>query len=173
MTAGKSTLTAPLLVIFLVVVFDRLSKWQIRSSFVLFESREIIPGFFNLTYLHNNGAAFGFLAGDHGWWRQIFFVVITLAALVFIGAALRHFRHKSVIYSYSLGLIAGGAVGNLIDRLRFGFVVDFLDFYIKGCHWPPFNVADSAICIGVGMFLLVDIRSRKPEDRGRKTDDSE
>jgi len=155
----------PLLIIFLVVVFDQLSKWQVMNTFVLFESREIMPGLFNLTYLHNSGAAFGFLAGNHGPWRQIFFVLIAFAALVFILVAFKHFRHKSLLYIYSLGLIGGGAVGNLIDRLRFGYVIDFLDFYVKGHHWPAFNVADSAICVGVGMFLLAEIRTQRTDNR--------
>ncbi len=154
MAGKKPTLLTLLTIILLVVVADQLSKWQVTNSFILFENREVIPGFFNLTYLRNNGAAFGFLAGNHGPWRHIFFVVIALAALIFILITFRHFRHKPLIFVYSLGLIGGGAGGNLIDRLRFGFVVDFLDFYIKGHHWPAFNVADSAICVGVGMFLL-------------------
>ena len=149
----------------LVVIIDQLTKLRVRNTFVLFESREIIPGFFSLTYLHNSGAAFGLLAGNHGAWRQIFFVVIAFLALIFIVAAFRHYRRKPLIFIVALALIGGGAAGNLIDRLRFGFVVDFLDFYLKGHHWPAFNVADSAICVGVGLFLLAEIRSQKPEDR--------
>lgn len=137
-----------------VVIVDQLSKWRVISTFMLYESREVIPGFFNLTYIRNSGAAFGFLSGDHGMWRQVLFVVIALAALVFMFSAFSYFRQQGGLFVYALGLIGGGAVGNLIDRLRFGSVIDFLDVYVKGYHWPAFNVADSAICLGVGMFLL-------------------
>ncbi len=165
MAAGKPTLFTPLLLMALVVIVDQLTKQQVTNSFVLFESREVLPDFFNLTYLCNTGAAFGLLAGDHGWWRRTFFVLVAVAALGFISAAFRHFRHKEPIFVYSLGLIGGGALGNLIDRLRFGYVIDFLDFYIGGHHWPAFNVADSAICVGVGMFLLGSFLYRETEER--------
>ncbi|MCD6388248.1 MAG: signal peptidase II [Desulfobulbaceae bacterium] len=144
----------PLSIMFLVVVLDQLTKWRVITTFMLYESHEVLPGFFNLTYLRNTGAAFGFLAGDHGMWRQVLFVGIAVVALIFMFTAFFHFRKQGMLFVYGLGLIGGGAVGNLLDRLRFGSVIDFFDFYIKGHHWPAFNVADSAICVGVGMFLL-------------------
>jgi len=138
----------------LIIVADQLTKWLIMSRFGLYEIKEIVPGFFNLTYLHNTGAAFGLLANANPAWRPYFFIGIALAALVFVFFAFRQYRHRSAVYVFAFSCIGGGAVGNLIDRVRFGSVVDFLDFYVATHHWPAFNVADSAIVVGVGLFLL-------------------
>jgi signal peptidase II len=137
-----------------VVIVDQLTKLWIMASFALHEQLTIIPGFFNLVYVTNTGAAFGFLAGSKNLLRQSFFVAVAIVALVVIVFAYAHLKRQGKIFVYALGLIAGGAVGNLIDRLRFGSVVDFLDFYIGSYHWPAFNAADSAITTGVGLFLL-------------------
>ena len=137
-----------------VVGADQLTKWWVLSSFALHESRVVLPGFFNLTYVTNTGAAFGFLAGAPHWWRQAFFVTVALAALAFLGYSYRQFQAQGRLAVWGVGCIAGGALGNLIDRLRLGSVVDFLDFYVRNHHWPAFNVADSAITIGVALFLL-------------------
>lgn len=142
------------IIILLVVVFDQLTKFWVIRNFSMFESREIIPGFFNLIYITNPGAAFGLLSGNHGGWRHVFFVTVAVVAIGVMVAALKQFRNEGKIFIVAIGLIAGGAVGNLVDRLRLGEVVDFLDFYVKGYHWPAFNVADSSITIGVGMFLV-------------------
>lgn len=141
-------------IILAIIVSDQLTKLWVVDNFRLFESREIIPGLFSLTYITNSGAAFGFLNGDYGIWRQIFFVVVALAALCFMLVSLRQLRKEGKVFVVAISLIAGGACGNLIDRLRLGSVVDFLDFYIKDAHWPAFNVADSAITVGVAVFLL-------------------
>jgi signal peptidase II len=145
---------SPILIAATVVLLDQLTKWWVLSSFELYESVPVIPGFFDLTFVINTGAAFGMLAGDQNPWRQLFFVVVTLIALVVLVAAFRQYRRQGGFYVVAIGLIGGGAVGNLIDRLRFGHVVDFLDFYLKGYHWPAFNVADSAISVGVAFFFL-------------------
>ncbi len=137
-----------------VVIIDQLSKMWIMAAFALHEQQNIIPGFFNLVHITNTGAAFGFLAGSNTMLRQAFFVVVAIIALIVIVFAYGHLKQQARIYVYALGLIGGGAIGNLIDRLRFGSVVDFLDFYIGSYHWPAFNAADSAITIGVGLFLL-------------------
>ena len=137
-----------------VVGADQLTKLLVVHSFALYESREIIPGFFNLTYLVNNGAAFSILAGQPALWRQAFFITAAAIALILIGVAQRSFGRQSKVYSLALALIAGGAIGNLIDRIRLGHVIDFLDVYAGSYHWPAFNVADSAICIGVALFLI-------------------
>ncbi|MCL2459426.1 MAG: signal peptidase II, partial [Desulfobulbus sp.] len=110
-----------------------------------------------LTHLTNNGAAFGMLAGQPALWRQAFFIAAAAIALVCIWIALRSFSQRSWIYSAALGLIAGGAIGNLIDRIRWGFVVDFLDFYLGQSHWPAFNAADSAITVGVALFMVYNL----------------
>lgn len=141
----------------LVVVLDQLSKIWVVHHFILYESREIIPGFFNLIYLTNTGAAFGLFAGHPSWLRQVFFIgvaVIALSAIFFIH---RKIKDISRWYTVSLALIGGGAVGNLLDRIRLGSVVDFLDFYIGSHHWPAFNVADSAITVGVAIILLTNV----------------
>lgn len=138
----------------IIVVADQVTKWWILDTFVLYETRTVIPGFFNLTSIRNTGAAFGLLAGNDGGWRPWFFGAIALVALTAIFFLFKHYRQRGTIFVYALACIAGGAVGNLIDRIRFGSVVDFLDFYIGRYHWPAFNVADSAIVVGVGLFLL-------------------
>ncbi|MFZ5774674.1 MAG: signal peptidase II [Thermodesulfobacteriota bacterium] len=138
----------------LVVLLDQWSKALVMEHFTLYELRPVIPGLFNLTHLTNTGAAFGMLAGAQTTWRQLFFVGVAVVALGVMIFSFKHFRSQSRLYIHALGLIAGGAVGNLIDRVRFGAVVDFLDFYVGSHHWPAFNVADSAITVGVGLFLL-------------------
>ena len=138
----------------LVVFLDQASKLWIVNHFSLYESLVIVPGLFNLTYLTNTGAAFGMLAGQPALWRQAFFISVAIVALFLVIFLFRRLRHESVFYELSLGLIAGGALGNLIDRIRFGSVIDFLDVYIGSHHWPAFNVADSAISVGVGIFLV-------------------
>jgi signal peptidase II len=149
----------PLAWLLLVVVLDQATKWMVMASFSLYELRPIIPGLFNLTYLTNTGAAFGILAGAKTVWRQLFFVGVALAAMLILFFSYRQFRSQGKIFAHAIGLIAGGAIGNLIDRLRFGAVVDFLDFHLGAHHWPAFNVADSAITIGVGLFILGSILS--------------
>ncbi len=150
-------------IIFGVVAFDQATKWWIMATFKLYESREIISGFFNLVHLHNTGAAFSLLASVDGAWKQWFFIVVAIGALGFILYLFSQYCVDKMAYTVALGLIGGGAVGNAIDRLRFGYVVDFLDFYVAGHHWPAFNVADSAICVGVGLFLYRNLRDGNPD----------
>ena len=138
----------------LVIIIDQLTKLWIMTNFALHEQQNVIPGLFDLVYVTNTGAAFGFLAGSKNLLRQVFFVGVAIVALVVIVYAYGHLKRQGKIFVYALGLIGGGAIGNLIDRLRFGSVVDFLDFYLGSYHWPAFNAADSAITVGVGLFLL-------------------
>jgi len=151
------SLIIPMAWLLAVVVLDQATKALVMERFAMFELLPVIPGLFNLTYLTNTGAAFGMLAGAPTIWRQVFFVGVALAALGVLGFSYRQFRSQGTIFAHAIGLIAGGAVGNLLDRLRFGAVVDFLDFYLGTHHWPAFNVADSAITIGVGLFILGSI----------------
>ena len=141
-------------VIALVIFCDQVSQFWIVSNFALYETRPVLPGFFNLTYLTNTGAAFGILAGQPAVWRQVFFVGVAMVALCVIITMFWRLRHESYFYELSLGLIAGGALGNLVDRIRLGSVVDFLDVYVGRHHWPAFNVADSAITVGVTIFIV-------------------
>lgn len=150
----------------LIIAADQFSKFWIMSSFERYETKAVIPGFFNLTYITNTGAAFGFLAGEAGQWRQVFFIAVATVALVILAFAYRHFMDRGRLAAMAICLLAGGAAGNLIDRLRFGSVVDFLDFYIGRYHWPAFNVADSSITIGISLFLLSSFldRDKEPEN---------
>jgi len=157
------------LLILVVVLLDQITKFWIVNSFNLYETREIIPGFFNLVYCTNSGAAFSILAGPSSLVRQCFFIVVTIIALVFVISLYRKHREQSKLYLYGFGLIAGGAVGNLIDRLRHGAVIDFLDFYIGYRHWPAFNLADSAITIGTGLIMLVMFVSEKSTTKTNNT----
>lgn len=137
----------------IVIALDQITKTAISSSFVMHESFPVINGFFNLVYVMNPGAAFGFLASASATFRYIFFIGITCLALVLIIYYLIKNEKGSIISVISLTLIFGGAVGNLIDRIRFGAVVDFLDVYISTYHWPAFNVADSVICVGAALMI--------------------
>ncbi len=151
-----------IILVFAVILSDQLSKWLILGSFTHHESSVLIPGFFNLTLVMNTGAAFGLFAGELSTGRLLFFAGINLAALTVLFIAFRQLKNQGSIYIIAIGLISGGALGNLTDRLRFGAVIDFLDFYIGRYHWPAFNVADSAICIGVGLFLIGNFFTNPP-----------
>jgi signal peptidase II len=147
-----------------VLILDQLTKAVVAARFALHESVEIIPGLFSLTLVHNSGAAFGFLA-EHGPWRLWFFLLTALAALVGITLFYLKSPEKGWLLLFGCSFIAGGAAGNLIDRIRFGYVVDFLDFYIDGLHWPAFNVADSAITVGTALLALYLLREEKEKKR--------
>ena len=155
---AENTLTRSMLVFFPIILavlcLDQATKWWIMHNFVLHESRVVIADFFHLTFLTNNGAAFSMLAGQPALWRQVFFLTAASAALVFIWIAQRSFGRRSMRYTVALALIAGGAIGNVVDRIRFGFVIDFLDVFIGQYHWPAFNIADSAISVGVVLFIV-------------------
>ncbi|MGL1931864.1 MAG: signal peptidase II [Desulfotalea sp.] len=147
----------------LVVVLDQLSKLWILDNFKMFDSVEIVPNFFNLIYVVNPGAAFSFLADVDSPWRHYFFIGVGVVALVGLSYYIHMLRNESKWYHFSLSLIAGGAVGNLIDRVSYGHVIDFLDVYYGSYHWPAFNVADSAICVGVGIYLVKSITESRKE----------
>ncbi|MBM9529042.1 lipoprotein signal peptidase [Desulfoprunum benzoelyticum] len=153
------------LVVFGAVVLDQLTKLWILRTFELYESREIIPGLFNLVYVTNTGAAFSILADVDSPWRHYFFLGIGLLAT--IGLTIYYYRLRAAhrAYAVALGLVVGGALGNLIDRLRLGSVVDFLDFHLAGRHWPAFNVADSAICVGAVLFLIISFVTEQKDSK--------
>lgn len=153
------------LIVLLVIATDQLTKLLILQTFQLYEVKEIIPGFFNLVYVTNTGAAFSMLAGVDSPWRHYFFLGIGVVACIGLTIAYYRFRSSHGGYGIALALIAGGALGNLIDRVRLGSVVDFLDFYFGSYHWPAFNVADSAICIGAVLFLIVNVLEERKNSR--------
>lgn len=134
-----------------IIVADQLTKWLVLASFAPGERREV-TGFFNLVLVFNKGAAFSFLADAPGWQTPLL-VIFALAAAVIVSVLLVRSPHRRP-YQAGLALILGGAVGNVIDRLRFGQVVDFLDLHAGGWHWPAFNVADSAITVGAVLLIL-------------------
>ncbi|HEY4485792.1 MAG TPA: signal peptidase II [Nitrospiria bacterium] len=136
-----------------VILIDQITKAVIQNTMRLHESIPVIKNFFSLTYIRNPGAAFGLLADHDGAWRTIFFVVISLAAVVFLLTLYAGLSRSARFARLAVSLIMGGAVGNLVDRIRYGEVVDFLDFYIGSHHWPAFNAADSCITIGVGLLI--------------------
>jgi signal peptidase II len=143
-------------IILCTIVFDQLTKFLIVDSLRLYESLTVVPGFLNLVHVTNSGAAFSLLANVDSPWRHYFFLGVGGLAMAGLSIAYLKLRKVNKYYSWSLALIAGGAGGNLIDRIRFGAVIDFLDVYIGRYHWPAFNVADSAICIGAGLFLILN-----------------
>ena len=148
----------PLLVALCVVLLDQASKEWVRGAFSLHESVPVIPGFFHLTYIRNTGAAWGLFSGQN--------IALSALALVML-AVLVAFRRKILppgrVHRVALGLLCGGIVGNLFDRLRLDYVVDFLDFFVRSSHFPAFNVADSAICIGVGIYVLGTLLVQAPD----------
>jgi signal peptidase II len=137
-----------------IVVVDQVTKYWIMQSMRLHESIPIVPNLFSLTYIRNPGAAFGLLAGSSNAFRMVFFGITSLFALALLGTILFRLPEKDWVGQMSIAGILGGAIGNLIDRLRFGEVIDFLDVYVESYHWPAFNVADSAITVGVACLII-------------------
>lgn len=136
----------------IIVLIDLYTKHLIQNAFVYGEQLTI-TSFFDLVRYHNEGAAFSFLANAGGWQKWFFSSVSMIAVLVISYLLKKHQRQK--LFCLGLALVLGGAIGNLYDRLTLGYVVDFLSFHVNGHFWPAFNVADSAICVGVA-FLLLD-----------------
>lgn len=146
----------------MLVVIDQLTKFYIDSNFVLYQSLEVISGYFNITYIRNSGVAFGILSGFKGIVSQIIFIFISLIAISAIIIIYRGTDDKMIFSRISLSLILSGAIGNMIDRIfRGGEVIDFLDFHWKSYHWPAFNIADSCITIGVILLMITMIKNKQ------------
>jgi signal peptidase II len=151
-------------VTFALVAIDQFTKMAVHSTFELGEQIKLIEGYFSLTYVRNQGAAFGIFNQAQPTFREIFFLSIPPIAVFVILLFLYNLPETETLEIYALSLISGGAIGNYIDRLRFGYVVDFLDFHIKNFYsWPVFNVADSAIVVGVGILSIL-MFSKKKQD---------
>ena len=159
MTAAKIRFLA--LVALSILVLDQLSKALVLAHLPLGASVPVIPGFFNLTHVHNPGGAFGFLAGMSSQARAAVFIFASLAAAALILWIYVQTPADQRLLAFGLALVFGGAIGNLIDRVRFGVVVDFLDLFIGDLHWPAFNVADSAITVGVLIFAAHVVFAKK------------
>lgn len=139
-----------------LVAFDQLVKMYIHTHYQLGESTPVLPGFFNITYVRNFGAAFGFLGQSHPAFREIFFLAMPPLALLIILLIMRGVPDSDKTQIFALSSVFGGAIGNYIDRLRFRYVIDYLDFHLKEQYtWPAFNIADMAIVCGVGALLVI------------------
>jgi signal peptidase II len=145
------------------LVLDQASKLLVDSTMQLYQSIPLLP-FFKLTYVHNTGAAFSFLS-EAGGWQRWFFAGLALVISIVIAVWLSRLEKHETLLAVALSLILGGAVGNLIDRLAYGYVIDFLDVYYGTWHWPAFNIADSAITLGVVLMLLESFGLGKTKDK--------
>lgn len=146
--------------LFATVIIDQLLKSYIRSMMALHDSITVIPGFFNITYGTNPGAAFGFLAKAPPAFRTLFLILVSIVAIVLILYFIVKNKATDNLLTLSLSFIMGGAIGNLVDRVRAGEVTDFLDFSLASYHWPAFNMADSFISIGA-VILIYEIFKRR------------
>ncbi|MBI3995709.1 MAG: signal peptidase II [Nitrospirae bacterium] len=144
-----------------VFILDQVTKAVIQKTMQIHESIPVIDRLFNLTYIRNPGAAFGLFAEHGNGLRMVFFSTISVVAILFLWTLFVKTPKEARLGRLSIAMVMGGAFGNLADRIRFGEVVDFLDFYIGPYHWPAFNVADSSISVGVVLMIWYFIR----EDR--------
>ena len=151
-----------------IVLLDQLSKLLVVRSMHLGQGIPVLPGFFDLTFVLNPGAAFSLFATLPEWIRNPFFVLISIAAAILIVVYRSRYVRENRLASASLSLILGGAIGNLVDRLRYGVVVDFLDAHVADYHWPVFNLADSAISVGVTLLLLEMLLEWRRERKGSR-----
>ena len=146
-----------------IVVIDQITKVVIMQKFVLHETL-FVTSFFNLVRVHNSGAAFSLLA-DAGGWQRVFFIVVAVVASIWVVWLLRRYPQQK-LFCLALGMILGGAIGNLIDRVLFGAVVDFVQVHYAGYFFPAFNVADSAITCGAGLLIWDGIKPQRPQENG-------
>jgi signal peptidase II len=151
-----------LLLVVATLILDRWTKAWIQTQFDLNESVSVIDGFFNITYVRNTGVAFGIFSSITSPVKSLLLSVFTaFAAIVVVTYSVRN-SPRNRLLQVALALILGGALGNLYDRLAYGYVVDFLEFYAGTYHWPSFNVADSAISVGVALLALEIVRNETP-----------
>jgi len=143
-----------------VLLLDQASKFAVLATLVPYQDVVALTPFFNLVHVHNPGAAFSFLADQDGWQRFFFIGLTTVVAGVIL--RLLFTTPGRPLFAGSLALVLGGAIGNLIDRVAYGHVIDFLDLHVGGWHWPAFNVADSAISVGVVLLILDSLRRPTP-----------
>lgn len=145
-----------------IIVLDQATKEVVLRAIPSNTTIQVINGFFNLTHIYNPGGAFGLMANLSPMWRSLIFLFISSLAVGFIFYLYKKIPAQYTWLAAAFALILGGAIGNLIDRIRFGMVVDFLDFYLGTLHWPAFNVADSAISVGIGIFLYHLVFKKMP-----------
>jgi len=145
----------------LVVALDRFTKWLVETHVSAMDAYRVIPGFFDIVHSQNRGVAFGIFNDSTSEWRTAMLIVLSIAAVIFVSAMLWRPERLDRTSRWGLALILGGAAGNVIDRIAWGQVTDFLEFYVGSYHWPTFNVADSAIVIGSGLLLVELLRPKR------------
>lgn len=160
----KGKVGALLLTVLPVVLLDQATKILVDRTMTVGQSISILENFFHLTYLRNRGAAFSLFAGSADGFRLPFLIGVSLLAFVALAYLWYQLKDDDTFVATAYGLVMGGAVGNLIDRILYGEVIDFLDAHWYGAHWPAFNVADSAVCIGVGLLLWEALFKKKPSN---------
>lgn len=143
----------------MIILIDQVSKWFLDHQLSINEPYPLVS-FFNIILEHNKGASFGFLQSAGGWQRWLF-VAIALVISMMIFVLLYKLPRNKNWQALAMSLVLGGALGNLIDRVRFGYVIDFFDFHINNWHFATFNIADSAICVGVALWILVSLQQGK------------
>ncbi|MFT6632584.1 MAG: signal peptidase II [Bacteriovoracaceae bacterium] len=158
-----------ILLIVVLVIIDQVSKIYVAGNFYLGESVPVIDGFFNFTYVRNPGAAFGFGGAFHNWIRYSLFLALPVLACLWLVVLLVKSLAGSKVMTYAYTLILAGAIGNLIDRFRLDYVIDFFDFYIGRHHFATFNVADSAITIAAGLIILDFFQEKKRNNSASST----
>ncbi len=142
-----------------VLILDFATKYLANTYLVLWQPKPVIPGFFNLTLAYNQGAAFSFLSSQGGW-QQWLFIGLALIVSIVIFLWLKRLPKNAQLLAAGLSLILAGALGNLVNRLTMGYVIDFIQLYYKAWAWPTFNIADSAICIGAVLLIIHSIRKK-------------
>ncbi len=150
-----------LVIAFIVLALDLVTKYWVETN-LSFGQQIPITSFFNLVLTYNTGAAFSFLSEESGWQRWFLSGIAFLASSIIAFLLYKHAENK--LFCFALSLVLGGALGNLYDRITLGHVVDFLDFYIGNYHWPAFNVADSAICVGAALLIYESFTTKKPNE---------
>jgi signal peptidase II len=144
-----------------VLALDRFTKWLVETRVSAMDVHTVIPGFFDIVHSTNRGVAFGLFNDSTSEWHTVLLIALSGAALLLVGGMLWNARRMDRPTAYGLGLILGGAAGNVFDRIAWGRVTDFLEFYIGPYHWPTFNVADSAIVVGCVLLLLDMLKSKR------------
>lgn len=152
----------------LMIALDQISKYWVAATMNLYDSIELLP-FFSITYVHNPGAAFSFLADQSGWQRWFFTGISLIASIIFL-VWLKRTNGSNQWLCIAIALLLGGAVGNLLDRALLGYVIDFLDFHLAGYRWPAFNIADSAIFVGAVMLIIDSIKNGEPDPKSKDVD---
>lgn len=153
----------------IVIVIDQITKWVASSSLTLHEQNPVMPSF-NFTLMHNYGAAFSFLSNAGGWQRWFFTIIAIVISIVLI-VWITRLKANEKWLGIALGLVLGGAIGNLIDRMAYGYVVDFVQWYYDRFYWPAFNIADAAISVGAVILLLTSFFGDEQDTKSATTED--